>query len=333
MKTKKKYLDENGLALISLTFILLSLVLVIFLTAYSLGNEARKDTRRYITDMRDKRFNRALLGQRTEQSIDRTPVVGMGGFMGDFGLHLQDVHGYQAGQLYDRRYARTSDDKGGHDPLLWVPDFFYNPSKGTWSGYRGKRYLYPLPAEEWPEAFLSRTPDDTNGIQAQGWKDGEGNRFWWFHSCGGDWSIGPGSFKNLLYRTFVTIKVKDYTCLARGALKLKVVLNKNGYPYEYTANGEDSLYGIGRYDPVTETFTGAGYNMHYFYFHWHRLNGKIATPMERCSRMIIYLQTENPAGSGNYITVRTYPLFVQVYLTRPGDFMERLFVKNITYRE
>ena len=322
MKTKKKYLNESGLALISLTFILLSLVLVIFLTAYSLGNEARKDTRRYITDMRNKRFNRAMLGQRMEQSIDRTPI-GMGGFMTDFGMSLLDTKGYQAGQLYDRRYVKTNDDG-----KLWVPNFFYNPSQGTWAGYRGKRYLYPLPAEEWPEAYLGHTPNDHRGFGARGWKNGEGNRFWWYHSCAGPWKIGyganfsNGNFTEMTYRSYICIKVKDYTCRTEGVLRLKIVFIKNGYPFGITE--QDDVV-----DPVTETF--AGYNMHHFFMNWRPVQ-KETSRSWRISRGTIYLQTENPAGSGNYVTMETYPLLVQVKIGEQGGIRRSLFIKHITWR-
>ncbi len=323
MKTKKKHLNESGLVLISLTFILLSMVLVIFLTAYSLGNEARKDTRRYITDMRNKRFTRALLGQRMEQSLDRTPI-GMGGFMADFGLNILEPHGSHAGDLYNRRYVKTA-DKG----KLWMPDFFYNPSQGTWSGYRGRRYLYPSPAEEWVEAYMGRTSGDTWGQGAAGWKNGEGDRFWLYMSCAGGWDMGYGphfgvgdGFQDMIYRSYLCIKVKDYTCRTEGALKLKIVLNKNGYPHGMS-EVDDGVY------PKTETF--AGYNMHNFFIYLESTQ-KEAVRSQRISRMTIYLQTENPAGSGNYVTMETYPLLVQVKIGEQGGIRSSLFIKHITWR-
>lgn len=141
-------MNDKGLALITMMFMLLILISAVFLTGYLAVPEQRSDALRFLTKMDVKRFERGVLGRLADQSGGE--YMAGGGLLSERGVTggAASWHSKQLIPLGRRLYGTFLMLNGWFSPEN--PDWRYDQC-GFWKGYRGKRYVQPFPCDDWDE--------------------------------------------------------------------------------------------------------------------------------------------------------------------------------------
>ncbi len=211
--------NKKGFALITVTFMLVGLISLIFLTAYLPIAEQRYNNSVFLTDMGLHRCKQALFGRTADQCGGK--FTSCGGYISD----------YQSGEgggavkkpitkIYGRRLFGL---RGGTTGIAkWVfkkPNpWYYYQDYGFWNGYRGKRYLHPLPCDDWDEwRYFNGNLDTRTRVFLNPFGSGIG----FFTGCGRAHYLSTGgstrsfpAYKNGMYfNAFAKfyIIVKDYS--------------------------------------------------------------------------------------------------------------------------
>ena len=139
---------EKGFALLTVMFMLVSLISLVFLTAYLPIAERKEDSRVAKEAMDIHRYFRGILGRSAEQCGGK--FMACGGFVSD----IQEGGGSVTPTTFSRIYGRRLAGKNVSTSAGWA---FYYPAPwryhrgGFWAGWRGKRYMHRLPCDDWDE--------------------------------------------------------------------------------------------------------------------------------------------------------------------------------------
>ena len=139
-------------------FMLVTLISLIFLTAYISINQQKDATRFFVSQIELRRYKRALFGRLADSKAGE--FMSCGGF-----IETPDMD-CAAGPSQVYKYIsskRCCTGKLGGSGFRVHPNkhhYYYYDRSGYWSGYRGKRYLYPLPSDDWNEKTLAKLTDD-----------------------------------------------------------------------------------------------------------------------------------------------------------------------------
>ena len=173
-------INDKGFALITIMFMLVTLISAVFLAAYPLVSEPRDTTCDYITNMKFHRYKRALFGRMADQCAGK--FMSCGGQVSDYpsGGGASNA-GDEAVDVYGRRHYIQRSGLGFS--VRYPTPFVYDSNRGFWGGYWGKRYVYPLPSDDWyddygPVAFMRHA-----------FLDGRGTQFFLHHGCNQDWKL------------------------------------------------------------------------------------------------------------------------------------------------
>ena len=266
--------NDSGYALITVVFILLAAVSAVLLPMAQQIPQARTDAAQYISDMKMQKFKKAFWGRMAEQSGGE--AMSCGGLVSDCGLGFWSPKTSFEPTVNTRRYMRTGTTL---NQKRWAEDFTYNAVRGFWSGYRGRRYLYPSPADDWDETrigYFKLTSKISAGIPLP-YRDGFGTGGYRYSgSCNSPIVMGidgsPASVDNSItpfIRPNIVIIVRDYTRTAHDRLDLW---------FTYTSRGRLAYHGYflkpGREldasiltEAYTDTSTRAkGYHTHTFHY-------------------------------------------------------------------
>ena len=137
-------INESGYVLITMTFVMVSFLSIVFLLFYPLAREARKDSGFYIIDRNDYRYRKALFGEVVDQC--GTKLAHCGSLYGDYPYPGEG--GTQQYLYHTRVRARIFGTLGAPNRLE-IPREYQFTEDHFWSGYRGKGYLNLLPSDKW----------------------------------------------------------------------------------------------------------------------------------------------------------------------------------------
>ena len=159
INSKHKRINENGCALIIIMFTMVALITVVFAAAYPLAHGAKEQVFAYNTDKKWQRYKQAFLGRQVEQAgglYGNSP-----GYASDTIINMSTTgNGKQYPATFvARRYATPTSGTGGA-MIINAPQFVFE--YGNWQGFRGKYYLYPMPADNWEERNRFLPFDDNN---------------------------------------------------------------------------------------------------------------------------------------------------------------------------
>ena len=122
-------------------------------------------------------------------------------------------------RLYGRRHFRPHGQTLGGGKIYGIPDSFQYNDSAFWSGYRGKRCVYPLPSDGWYEHVDVKTDQAFLSDYGMPWR--------LRYTCGNPWDLitGVPVFTKILRMRFNSheytyIMVRDYS------------INKNQHEYE-----------------------------------------------------------------------------------------------------
>ncbi|MBE9571324.1 MAG: hypothetical protein IMF11_11895 [Proteobacteria bacterium] len=254
---KCSMINDKGFALITVMFILATLISVVFIAAYPLVSEPRNHTRSFITNEKFHRYKRALLGRLAEQCGGK--FISCGGHVSDYpeGGGAATAGDIQT-RLYGKRLFKSSGtgDLGSPSPFQYYNDF------GFWSGYRGKRYVYPLPSDDWHDDWYSAISDPSNAPQAflndYGWS------FFLRYGCAQVWNIQSSTPQSMKTKTlgmwlnayrYIYIMVKDHS-KENGELRIILVKGCKQIPDRTAPPFESGDYILHTFKLETASGTG-----------------------------------------------------------------------------
>ena len=194
-------INDSGYALITMTFILVSFLSVVFMVSYPLLYEARDETRFYINDRNWYRWKKAWFGEMLDQSGAK--LAHCGGYFSDRGDEL-DTGGPKAKRFYPRLHGRRLFQDVLTGKYIDPGDYKYWGVFWT-AGYRGKQYVDRLPSDNWD--YDTDLPyKDGLGKDFKGFFSGCGNQPKLYNPSarGGNIGFFPGLVK-------VVIELKDYS--------------------------------------------------------------------------------------------------------------------------
>ena len=210
-------INNSGYALITLMFFVVLAISVTVMAVYPLVTEPEDTTRDYITNMKFHRFKQALFGRMADQCAGK--FMSCGGRQSNGGASNA---GDEATDVYGRRhYIQRS---GIGFSVRYPPPFAYNSSTGFWNrGYWGKRYVHPLPSDDWYDDYGAA--DYGQPSLRHAFLDGRGAQFFLHHGCNQNWTLAnnhgrPGCLPIIPGRQFgmefnsmryVNVKVRDYS--------------------------------------------------------------------------------------------------------------------------
>ena len=152
INNKCTMINDKGYVLISMTFIVVSFLSVLFLVSYPLVEEGKHGSTQYIIDRNDYRWRKAVFGNVVDQS--GVKLTRCGGYVSDckgletVGGPVGSVgHNVISARLYAPNVAsgRSTTAKKG----ILIPSAYKFSGKAVWEGYWGKRYIHVLPSDDW----------------------------------------------------------------------------------------------------------------------------------------------------------------------------------------
>jgi hypothetical protein len=221
---KCSMINDQGFALITVLFILVSAISAVLVCAYPLVSEPRDHALSYITNMKFQRYKRALLGRLADQCGGK--FMSCGGLVSDY---PQGGGAAAAGVIVTRPYGLRHFRCLGTDSGVMSPDpFQYHNDCSFWRGYNGKRYVYPLPSDDWT---------DDRHMFSGAFTDADGMPFWFYYGCAQSWRLkttGAVGTKTLGIcfnaSTYTYIMVRDYTKAKYEDLKVILVGSVSNSP-------------------------------------------------------------------------------------------------------
>ena len=210
--------QDHGYVLISMLFIMVSFLSVVFLLFCPLIKEKREDSGFYIIDRNDYRFRKALFGEAVDQCA--TKLAHCGGFYSDYddaGRTGSAGQGKSSYMYQSMVIARTFGTLGW-DAEVEIPKEYHFTGDHFWTGYWGKRYLHILPADKWDyDTFYEDLPGPTTAIGHDPFNRQPYAGTYLSSLCGA--SQNTMAYKNFAKKTFfgftvaeeVIIQVKDYS--------------------------------------------------------------------------------------------------------------------------
>ncbi|PID40572.1 MAG: hypothetical protein CR984_02495 [Proteobacteria bacterium] len=255
---------DAGYALLTVVAILLAVITAALLPMGQLVRQARSDVAQYITVMKRAKFQRAYYGRVAEQAGGQ--AMSCGGLFSDHFYRESDADIATRGFVLTRRHMMTENLQNGKTDQglnFYANDFVYRPDLGFWSGYRGRRYVYPGPADDWDENQLGFVAGlDIPGYQTS-YRSGTGSQFEFGGSCITWPKLGPKNDPRnrrppVTYYGFYFL-IEDYTCTP--ANRMEMWMMRSSYAGDVVA--VFSLSHLG-----TDTSTrNRGYCTHTFFFH------------------------------------------------------------------
>jgi hypothetical protein len=268
--------NDRGYALISVVFMVAAMIATAMICAYPLAYECKKQAREVITQSRDLKVKRALLGRLAEQT---------GGEFGNCGGLFSDVGSSQASMAGSRhlRMAFTkrgfltgaSSSGGDWKRASYAEPFAYDTDKGFWAGYRGKRYYSMGPADrsEDPEFF-----------------DGHGHAYSLKLYCPVatpyySFKSGRSNFMVLGHHLNYRIRLRDYTRITAERITMEMVVARGQKVIDHKAGNFPGGDNDGR--PQTTEVHGS-HHLHTFRFQFSQdaAQGRRTDPAGLCKVLI-----------------------------------------------
>jgi hypothetical protein len=219
----KRQRDE-GYALLTVVIALLAAVTAVLLPMSQLIQQARTDTSRYISVMKRAAFQRAFYGRVAEQAGGL--AMSCGGLFSDHYYEESSQDITTRGFVQTRRHMMTEffDDR---KLLMYANDFVYRPDLGFWSGYRGRRYLYPGPADDWDENQLGFLSDQAINDYVTSYRDGSGIQLEFGGSCITWPKLGstndPRNRRPIFTYSGFYFLIEDYDCTPEDRLEMWIM--------------------------------------------------------------------------------------------------------------
>ena len=214
-------INDKGFALITVMFIVTSLISVVYLAAYVAISERRDITSWFITDTKNLRIKRALFGRLADQKGGEFMSCGgldsecapcaEGSSSSHFKRRIFTIRGYS---------AKKGDSSSNNDKCEKVYPYRYDSSYGLWAGYRGKSYFHLLPGDEaydpwYYDAFGHKLVIKNHCKQDRGWME-------YFYNGNGR------TVMNYIHRAYYLLKVRDYKKTPHDRISLELVSKRCG---------------------------------------------------------------------------------------------------------
>lgn len=299
----------SGFALVTVLIMLVGLITAVLMSTYPLFCEVQEDSRQFITDMKEREIKRAMFGRLADQAGGQ--FMSCGGYYSDYGNILCITGG---GEQQDQFFSKRLQRREGN--TYWgaiIFPYHYSREFGFFGGYRGKRYLYPVPTDLWDESEV-------------GYYDGFGNRFTVKGFClaAERWRHLSSNLKNWMIfatRSFFYFRVRDYTRTPEDKIRLMLVSSKGGCP-ELAHDPEGPI--------ETKKNAGSGHYLHTFYM-WFDTKGCKPRHSHRMGLDKVVIQIEK---NGEWVTTFTTAMVLPVYCEcyAPGRFcVKYFFVAEVDY--
>lgn len=234
-------INDKGFALITVIFIVASLISVVGLCAYLPISERRKAAGEFLTDMKDLRIKRAMFGRLADQRGGE--FMSCGGLYSECGAYAGDVGRSFRRQIFTMRgYSNRHGDMLGLMPCEGVSPYRYDSAFGLWAGYRGKCYYYMLPSDESYDPYYYDSFGNVFKIQTQcNASNGVRRNFF-----GGN----PRMCFRFRHKEYYFLEVRDYTKTPRDRISLELVSASQG---EAVVSIIDRAESFAEYVPGSET--------------------------------------------------------------------------------
>jgi hypothetical protein len=295
----------SGFALITVMFMLVTLISVVFLAAYPLVSQPRNDTRQFITDLRTIKVKQAMFGRLANQRGGK--FMSCGGYYSDYGVFLCSVGNFEQDPLFTKRGHKSRVE--GHVTYICRPYQYYKVC-GFWGGYRGKRYHYMLPSDDWDESQLA-------------YHDGFGNKYVIKGGCAAaepfnDFHSHRKNWMQFETKLTLYVKLKDYTNTPEDNFRL-VIIRVN--------NGKTTLIELSHKE--SERLPSSSYSIHTFYKELPKGNCDRRAKYRMGLGKLVIQTLEN----GIWVTKYTTPIVIPGRYRCTGREVINCFTEEIDYYE